>query len=526
MDFDLVIKNGTILDGTGMPRKNMDLGIKGDKIELVDTQIPEKNFAILDAEGMMVVPGFVDMHSHSDFLWLIHPESSSKIYDGVTTEICGNCGLSAFPLRGAVLGKRSRGLERYGITITWRTAKEFYARAESEKSSINRAFLAGHGNIRACVIGYENRKPDEREMLDMKNDLEEAMNEGAYGLSSGLVYPPGCYAKTEELVELCKTVRNYGGLYTTHIRDEGDDVENALAEAIEIARTSGVKLQVSHLKTMGNRNWCKINTMKTIIENAIHEGLDVTCDRYPYIAAATDLDVVLPQWVYEGGTEVQVKRMKNRDIRKRIEQEVSSRCDSTFWNGIMISAVHSKKNKWMEGETISQIAKYLRKKPIETVLDVLIDENTRVDSFLFCMTEQNLEKILYWDFVFIGSDSSVRSNRGVLSKSKPHPRSYGTFSRILGKFCREKRLISEEVAVQKMTGLPAQKIGLDKRGLIKEGYYADITIFSPEKIIDKSTYLDPHQYSEGIEYVLVNGKITVRKGLHTGVMNGRILKNS
>ena len=526
MGFDLIIKNGTVIDGTGMPSKNADIGIKDDKITLIDCLIPENNCSVIYANKMIVAPGFIDIHSHSDFLWLIRKESDSKILDGVTTEICGNCGLSAFPLRGKVLERRAQGLEKYGIVLTWRTATEFYDMAKKAKSSINRAFLVGHGNIRACTIEYENRKPEPHELDQMRKDLNESLKAGAFGMSSGLIYPPGCYAAKEEIIELCKVVKDFSGFYATHIRNEGDTLEDAIKEAIEISKRSGVRLQVSHLKTSGSSNWRKINNVKTIINRAVNEGIDVTSDRYPYIAAATDLDVILPNWVYEGGIEEQIQRLKDTNTRKQIAKELSQTENDNFWDGIMISSVYYDKNKWMEGKTITEISNKLNKPQLETVFDLLIEENTRVDIFLFSMCEENLEKILSWDFVFIGSDSSMRANQGILSEGKPHPRSYGTFSRVLGRFCRERKLLSLEKAIQKMTGLPAQKVGLDKRGLLKEGYFADITIFNPDKIIDKSTFTEPHQYSEGIEYVIVNGKITIKNGEHLGATNGRILRKS
>ncbi|MDN3515563.1 MAG: D-aminoacylase [Candidatus Brocadia sp.] len=524
MDFDLTIKNGTVIDGTGMHRRDLDIGIKNDTIVFLGHRIPDNNCPTIYAKEMIVAPGFIDIHSHSDFLWLIRPESDSKILDGVTTEICGNCGLSAFPLRGKILERRTQGLAKYGIVPTWQSAAEFYDVAEKTGSSVNRAFLVGHGNIRACTMEYENRRPDPYEVVQMGKDLEEAMQAGAFGMSSGLIYPPGCYATMGEITKMCKVMKKYDGFYTTHIRNEGDTLEDALSEAIEISKHSGVRLQVSHLKTSGSRNWHKVKNIKMILERAIEEGIDITCDRYPYIAAATDLDVILPNWVYEGGTEKQIQRLKTKKTRRRIAKEVSRDYDNSSWDGLMISSVHYDKNKWMESKTISEIATDLNKSPIEVVIDLLIDEDTRVDIFLFSMCEENLEKILGWDFVFVGSDSSMRAKHGILGEGKPHPRSYGTFSRVLGRFCREKKLISEEKAIQKMTGLPAQKIGLDRRGLIKEGYFADITIFNPGKVIDKSTFTAPHQYSEGIEYVIVNGKITVNNGKHLGITNGRVLR--
>lgn len=526
MGFDLIIKNGTVVDGTGATGRKADIGIKGDTIAIIDSPIDDANSPSLNASDMVVAPGFVDIHSHSDFLWLARPESDSKVLDGVTTEICGNCGLSAFPLRGKVLERRAQGLAKYGIDITWQSAADFFDMAGKVNSSINRAFLVGHGNIRACTVAYENRCPTPQELLRMKQDLEEAMIAGAFGMSSGLIYPPGCYALRDELGEMCKMVTDHDGFYSTHIRNEGNSLEEALSEAIDVARRSGVRLQVSHLKTSGNRNWGKIDVVRSLIERAIDNGINVTCDRYPYTAAATDLDSVLPHWVYEGGIEQQIQRLKDAATRKRIADELAQTEDDSLWEEVMISSVCYEKNRWTVGKTVSEIARDLRKSPIETVFDLLIDEDTRVDIFLFSMCEQNLERILGWDFVFVGSDSSLRSAEGILSEGKPHPRSYGTFSRVLGRFCRDKQLLSLENAIQKMTGLPAQKVRLKKRGLLKEGYFADITIFDPRKITDRSTFIAPHQYSSGVEYVVVNGQITVNNGKHTGITGGRVLRKS
>jgi len=526
MGFDLIIKNGTVVDGTGTSGRKVDIGVRGDTIAAIDNFVDDSNSTRLDAGGMVVAPGFVDIHSHSDFLWLARPESDSKVLDGVTTEICGNCGMSAFPLRGKVLERRAQGLSKYGIDITWQTAADFFDMAGKASSSINRAFLVGHGNIRACTVEYENRIPTSHELFRMKQDLEAAMIAGAFGMSSGLIYPPGCYAQRDELIEMCKMVADYDGFYSTHIRNEGDTLEEALSEAIDVAGQSDVRLQVSHLKTSGNRNWGKVHAVKGLIERAIDNKVKITCDRYPYTAAATDLDSILPHWVYEGGIEQQILRLKDASLRKRITDELAQKEDDSLWDEVMISSVRYEKNRWTVGKTVSEIAQELRKSPIETVFDLLIDEETRVDIFLFSMCEENLERILGWNFVFVGSDSSMRSVEGVLSEGKPHPRSYGTFSRVLGRFCRDKQLLSLENAIQKMTGLPAQKVGLKKRGLLKEGYFADITIFDPRKVTDRSTFIAPHQYSSGVEHVVVNGQITVNNGKHTGITGGRVLRKS
>jgi N-acyl-D-amino-acid deacylase len=526
MQFDLVIKNGDVIDGTGSGVKRLDIGISGDKVVFMT---PHSAFRIpnsIDASNCIVAPGFIDIHSHSDFLWFVGPQGESKVLDGVTTEICGNCGSSPFPLLGQLLERRREGFRKHGLEVDWRTPEEFFERAEKTPSSINRGFLVGHGNIRACVLGYENRPASaSHELLRMKDMLTAALDAGALGMSSGLIYPPGCYARAEELIALCKVVGESDKIYTSHIRDEGDGLEDAVKEALLVGRESGVSLEISHIKTSGKRNWKKIDALFELISSARKEGVDVLCDRYPYIAASTDLDVVLPDWVYEGGIEQEIQRLKDPRTRERITDEVMRRhAEDGFWESVVISAVHNSNNCGLEGRSIAQIASESKKSPIDTVFDLLIEEQCRVWILLFSMCEENLEQILRWDFVMVGSDSSLRRTEGILSEGKPHPRAYGTFSRVLGRYCRDKKLLPIEEAVYKMTGMPAQRMKLEKRGILKEGYFADITIFDPEKITDCATYSEPHQYSKGIEYVIVNGKVTVEKGKHTGIADGIIIK--
>ena len=351
------------------------------------------------------------------------------------------------------------------------------------------------------------------------------MESGAFGMSSGLIYPPGCYAKTVELIELCKIVREHNGIYATHIRSEGDEIEAALSETINISKESGVNTQVSHIKTWGKKNWGKIGKIKQLLDDARSKGIPITCDRYPYTAAATDLDVILPGWVYEGGTVEEKKRLGDPLYRKRIINEMEHEGKShEFLGTIMISSVFNKKNRSYEGKTIAEIAEALRVLPLEFVLDLLYEEDCRVSVVFFNMSEENLAKILNWDFVMIGSDSSLRSLKGALNYGKPHPRGYGTFSRVIRKYVNETPIFSIEEAVYKMTGMPAQKLGLKDRGLLKEGFFADITIFDQKTIADKATFTNPHNYSKGIKHVLVNGKLTIKDGKHEGVMNGEILK--
>ena len=526
--FSLIIKNATLVDGTGSPAIQSDLAIAGDKIVSLgklDGMGMAPPCPTIDATGLVVAPGFIDIHSHSDFLCLIEPKSPSKVLDGVTTEICGNCGSSPFPLSEKTYQRKQEGYKKYDLEIDWRDAKGFFKRLEVTPSSINRGFLVGHGSLRDFIIGYENRHPAKEELSRMEEELIKALEAGALGMSSGLIYPPGCFASIGELIELCKIVARKGGVYTTHMRDEGNGVLEAIGEALEVARQSGVSLEISHLKTAGQRNWPKLGSMIKLLEEALSEGIRVSVDRYPYIAAATDLGVLLPRWVQEGGIDKVMERLTHPPTREKIAQEVlEGRRQQNNWDSIVISAVHSPNRKELEGKGLGQLATLWGKSPVDVVLDLLVEEKCRAWILLFSMSEENLEKILPLPFVCVGSDSSLRAREGPLSEGKPHPRAYGTFSRILGRYVKEKGVLSMEGAVHKMTGLPARKLGLKERGLLKEGYFADITIFDPGKITDRATYQEPHNYSAGIEYVFVNGRLTVDKGQHTGALGGLVLK--
>ncbi len=526
--FDIVIKNGTIVDGTGAPGRKADLGIRGDKIALIGSIDTQDHPSVIDAAGLMVAPGFIDVHSHSDFLCLIEPRSESKVLDGVTTEICGNCGSSPFPLSKETLTRKQEGYSKYGLAIDWQDADGFFARVESQPSSINRGFLAGHSSIRDFVIGYDNRPPTGRELSGMKDELTGAMEAGAFGLSSGLIYPPGCFAGSEEIIELCREVSRLGGVYTTHMRSEGEKLLEAVEEAIEVSRRAKVSLQISHIKTAGKENWSKLGPVKGLLDSAIAEGLDVSCDRYPYVAAATDLNVILPNWVQVGGMEKQMERLTDPPTRKRITEEILNRSNDEWYGETMvISDVHTASPEYkaeLSGKNLGELGRERNRPPLDLALDLLVEQRGRVWIVAFSMCEENLEEILGWDFVGIGSDSSLRSQNGLLGQGKPHPRTYGTFSRVLGRYSRDRGVLSLEEAVHKMTGLSARKIHLDGRGEIREGYFADITIFDPKSTMDRATYQEPHQYSRGIEYVIVNGHITVDRGIHTGAMDGKVLR--
>ncbi len=524
--LDLIIKNGTVVDGTNRTKKVADIGIQGNTITTIGNIDSAPDCKSIDASGHIVSPGFIDIHSHSDFFSLVSPKSESKIYDGVTTEICGNCGISAFPLRGQLLERRKEGFAKFGLNVDWHDSGEFFDRVQSVPSSINRGFLVGHGNIRSSVLEYENRDPDERELEKMRAELRNAMELGAFGMSSGLVYPSGCYAKTSELIELCKVVSEFDGMYASHIRNEGDELEAALTEAVNITQFGNVRTQISHIKTWGEQNWGKIEWIEQILHDARSQGFEISCDRYPYIASATDLDIILPNWVYEGGVYEEKKKLRDPQTKGQIIREMREVNERPgFWESIVISSVFNDNKREYEGETVAEIAKMLKRDPLEFVLDLLSEEECKVSALFFSMSGENLNRILNWDFVMIGSDSSLRSTTGVLHYGKPHPRCYGTFSKIIREYVNEKKVLSLEEAIYKMTALPAKTLRLNKRGILKEGNFADITIFDQKSIRDQSTYLNPHNYSTGIKHVIVNGKLTVTDGRHMGLLNGQILKN-
>lgn len=522
---DLVIRHGQVADVSRGLLLNKDVGITGDRIVALAEPGQLVGRDVLDATGCVVSPGFVDIHSHSDTYPLVDPSSYSKLCDGVTTEIAGNCGSSPFPLRGEDRRQEREQSSRYGLHIDWTDAHEFFERAERVGTAINRAYLVGHGTLRGAVMGHNNRQPTPQELNQMRQELVRAMEAGALGLSSGLAYAPGCFAGTEELSALCRTVAEMGGFYSTHMRSEGDGLEAAVEEALTVARTSGVPLQISHLKTYGERNWPKITWLKERLFRARAEGIDVTCDRYPYIAGSTGLHFLIPKWVKDGGPTAELARLTDAATRKKIAAEIrATYSDEAYWQRIVIAFTPSPANKFCEGKNLAQIAQLTGKDPLTVVFDLLISEKLNVDTIVFSMCEENLREILTWPFVAIASDASFRSPTGPLSEGKPHPRAYGTFSRVLCRYVVQQGILPLVEALRKMTLLPAERARLKDRGQIKEGWFADIVIFNPQEIQDRATYEEPHQCSRGIKYVVVNGRIALRDSVPTGGLHGRILR--
>jgi len=519
-----ILKGGTIIDGSGREPFRADLRIRGRKIDLIG-DIPPDGGEVLDVTGLVVAPGFIDIHSHSDCFPLAAPRCESKLLDGVTTDVSGNCGSSPFPLRGEFRSKLSRELAEFGIAVDWDDIEGYFDRIRSNGIAVNLAILAGHGAIRASVMGYEGRPPDAQEMAAMKRELRRALEAGAFGMSTGLIYPPGCYADSDEIAELCRVVKDFNGMYATHMRSEADKLEDAVLEALDVARRSGVRLQISHLKVAGRANWGKIQWLLDTLRAARDEGIDLACDRYPYTASSTGLDVILPDWACEGGVEAEIGRLKDPAERRRIITEIEPHStQSGRWSNIVISYTPSEANRQWEGRSVADIARAQGKPPVEAALDLIVEERANVSVVIFSMCELNLRAILGLPFVAVGSDAAVRCARGALGAGKPHPRAYGTFARVLGRYAREEELFPLTEAIRKMTSLPAARLGLEQRGLLKKDWYADIVVFDPERVKDNATYADPHRYSSGIRFVFVNGVMAAENGKATGRLAGEVLR--
>jgi len=532
--LDLAIKNGRIVDGTGNPWFKGDVGIADGRIVKIGNLDTEESVRVIDAKGLVVAPGFIDMHSHSDLSPLINPRTESKVRQGITTEVVGNCGVSGAPLNDFLkeeFMKTTPILEEAGLKLDWSTMSEYLCRLDEKKIAINIVSLVGNGNVRTMVMNYDARKPTKKELEEMRKVLAKALEEGAFGLSSGLIYPPSCYADTSELTELCKVVAQYGGIYTSHIRGEEEKLIDSVKEAIKIGEKARVPVEISHHKAAGKTNWGKVKRTLRMMEKARERGVDVTCDVYPYLAGSTGLDAMLPPYVYEGGVEKLVERLKDEKTRQRLRQEMTegiggwaSHLIAGGWDAIMIA--YCKGHPEFEGKTILEITQQKGVDPFDFVFDLLIEEKASVSIVHFLMCEKDVRTVLKHPVSMIGSDSSAWAPYGVLAKGKPHPRSYGTFPRILGRYVREEDLLTLENVVRKMTSLPAQKLRLRDRGLVREGMWADITVFDPKSVTDKATYSEPHQYPTGIEYVIVNGKVVIENGEHTGELPGQALRRS
>ena len=529
--FDLVIKNGRIVDGSGRAAYVADLAIKDDRIVSIGKLSQATATRIIDAQGLVVAPGFIDMLGQSETYLLIDPRAMSKVMMGVTTEITGE-GESIAPINERQIKEQEDFLKRFSLTIDWRTLDEYFKRLEKQGSGVNLGTFVGATQVREYVIGYDDRPPTAQELEQMKKLVAEAMRDGALGLSTSLQYVPARFAKTDELVELAKVAHQYGGIYATHQRSEANTIDASLDEVFEIAQKAQIPVEIWHLKTAYKKNWGRMTHVLARIKQARDRGLDVTADIYPYIAGSTSLSACLPPWAQEGGVEKMLARLRDPQTRQRLKQEISE--DQTEWeniylgsggpSGVLIGAVVNRELDSLQGKRISEIAAEQKKDPLDTLFDFILADHGQTGAIYFMMSEADMRAAMQAPFVSFCTDSGSRATDGPLAGSKSHPRGWGSYPRILGQYVRDEKLLSLESAIHKMTGAPAARVGLRDRGLLKEGMFADITIFDPAKVIDKATFESPNQYPVGIEYVLVNGKISVAKGQRTSALAGQVLR--
>lgn len=523
--YDVIIKGGQVIDGTGAAPVAADIAIEGDRIvQIGPVQGSGRN--TIDATGKIVCPGFIDIHSHTDLSLLVDPRAESKIRQGVTTEVAGQDGSSLAPLTDGRLRSLQEGYgRRYGVDIGWTDFTGLFDTFEQQGIGLNFISLAGQGTIRGYVVGNENVPASARQVDAMKDLVDQAMSEGAWGLPSGLEYTPSSFAGEDEIAELGRVAAGYSGFYATHMRNEDDFLVEAVSEAISTARKAEIALQIAHFKASGRRNRDKVAVCFDMIEQAIGEGMDITLDRYPYIAYATTLQNLFPTRFRAGGAEAFVSRLQSPDVLPAMKRAAVDKVDMLGdWSAVMITSVGRAENQDYVGRRVSEIVARSGQDPFEFVRELLIAENGSVGMVGFGMSEEEITSVLTHPLVMVASDGGAAAVSGPLSETTPHPRYYGTFPRVLGKYCREEGLFDLPTAVHKMTGQPALRLGLADRGRIDVGLVADLVVFDPDTVIDQADFMNPHQYAQGIESVLVNGAVVIEGGEHTGALPGKVLR--
>ena len=530
MERTLII-NGVLIDGTGRERYKSDLVIMGDRIEKIGTIAATDRSSfdrVIDAAGDVVCPGFIDTHSHCDLLVFVDPYVEPKVRQGVTTEILGQDGISMAPLPKPYISSWRNilaCLDGDSDEIDWEfeTTDGYLTALEQKKIGLNESYLVPHGNIRMEAMGLENRKPTDHEFQKMKDILRRELDAGALGMSTGLIYTPCAYAETEEIIFLCKIVAEYDGVFAVHQRSEADSILASMEEVIRIGRESGVKVHFSHMKIAGIKNRDKITRVLELLDKAKSEGIRISFDQYPYVAGSTMLGVILPPWVHDGGTDKLIERLKDRDLRKKIKNDIENSLpgwddfvDFAGLDKIYITSVTSRENMDLVGKNLVEIGQMRAKDPYEAAFDLLLEEKNVVGMMDFYGLEEHVVSFMKRPEQNVCTDG--------LSGGKPHPRLYGSFPRILSKYVREEKVLTLEEAVRKMTGKPAEVFGLRKRGTLLQGNYADLVLFNPETVKDHGDYVEPEQYPTGIDYVFINGKLVIDQGQHTGVRAGAILR--
>ena len=529
-DFDVLIKGGTVYDGTGRAPRRVDVAIKGDRIVGIGNLRRAQARNVVDARGLAVAPGFINMLSWSTESLIADGRSQGELRQGVTTQIMGE-GWSMGPLNDRLKKQVVDEQDDIKFDIEWTTLAEYLRYLEKRGVSQNVASFVGATTIRQYVLGEADVQPTPAQLQEMRELVRQAMEEGALGVGSSLIYAPAFYARTEELIELCKVAARYKGKYISHMRSEGNEWLEAVEELIRISREAGLPAEIYHIKAAGRQNWDKVDKAIALVNAARRAGLKITADMYMYTAGATGLNSSLPPWTMDGGYEALFKRLEDPATRQKIAAE--ARTPSDKWENLYLAAgspdrillvgFKSEKLKPLTGKTLAEVAKMRGKDPIETIMDLILEDRSRVGTVYFLMAEENLKKELRQPWVSLGSDAASMAPEGVFLKSSTHPRAYGNFARLLGKYVREEKVISLSEAVRRLTSLPATNLGLDGRGFLRTGMFADVVVFDPATIADRATFEKPHQYSVGVKHVFVNGAQVLKDGEHTGAKPGRAL---
>jgi N-acyl-D-aspartate/D-glutamate deacylase len=528
--YDLVIRNGHIIDGTGSPWYAGDVAIRSGRIEAIGHLADAPTRRTIDARGMVVAPGFIDMLGQSELTILVNPHLPSKIYQGITTEITGEGG-SIAPLNDAIVKADHVTYEHYGVKPNWKTFREYFARLRKQGMGINLASYVGATQVRRMVLGDDDRAPNPAELERMKSLVRDAMHDGAIGVSTSLQYAPAPYASTEELIALAAEAAKAGGIYASHIRDEGDSIASALDEAFRIGREAHIPVEIWHLKAAGKSNWGRMPEIVGRIEQARKSGVDVAADTYAYPAGFNSFSAVIPPWAHDGGDRKLIERLKDPVTRARVRKELET--PSKAWNNewqqvtgpesFLIGAVQNPKLLPLQGKTIAQIAKLWNKDPIDTVFDLLIEDEAFTQAAIFMMSEPDVTLALQQPWVSICNDSQGTAPDGILGQEHPHPRAYGAFPHILRQYVREEKKLTLEDAIRKFSALPAERMRFADRGVLKAGMWADVVVFNPDTIRDVATFEQPNQLSEGMRYVLVNGVPVIEDGKMTNALPGKVL---
>jgi len=527
--FDIIIKGGTVYDGTGGPPAQADVGIKGDRIAAIGNLNRATAATIVDAKGLAVAPGFINMLAHSESSLIVDPRSLSELKQGVTTQIFGE--LSMGPLNDEMKRRLREQQGDVKYEIAWTTLAEYLNYLEKRGISQNVASFIGAATIREYVIGLEDKPPTPAQLDQMRELVRREMEAGALGITTALIYPPAFFAKTDELIELCKVAARYQGKYTVHMRSEGNQLIEGVQETMRIGREAGLPVEIYHLKALGEPNWPKMDQVIRMIDEARRQGVKITANMYTYTAGGTGLDAAMPPWVFDGGREAAYKRLQDPATRQKIADAI--RTPTNEWENlylaagspdrILLASFKSEKLKPLTGKTLAEVARLRGKDPVETIMDLVLEDRSRIGTIYFLMSEENVKKEIRQPWVSFGSDAASIAPEGVFLKSAAHPRAYGNFARLLGKYVREEKVISLTEAVRRLSGLPATNLGLDHRGFLKPGMFADVVVFDPQTIADRATYDNPHQLAVGVRHVFVNGVQVLKDGEHTGAKPGKAL---